>query len=540
MILAQNRLQLLNGSKLLIVVFFALTSVSCELFKPANGGNNSNNNGNTEQIDEIIVYNDNDRDNDGVIDEYDKCPDVPGLVRLEGCPEGTTDNNNGAVNNSGNTNTNNSNNSNNTGNNSSNTDNNSVSQNGNTDVPTGNGTNNSTNSGDIDIDKPSYDLKERYKVGIIMPFFAEEVSTAFTMPSQAIPGMNFYEGATLALQELSYEGVSLDVSVFDSRRSEGVIQGLIDNYTLNSMDLIIGPASSSNVELVAEQVAKKAQVPLVSLNLNSTIANENPYFIQSSPFFNSHAEATVEYIQKQYNGKKVVMIVPNSGREVSRLQVYHSANKKLSEGAITNGYSELLAEKTGSSYAFNGLSEALTYGDTTVIIAPVSNEAFANSLLRKLSVLKASKPVVVFGMPSWMGFEKIDFSVFDDCNLHVTNGSYIDHNDEKVKAFKENFFNEYGAVPTIEAYKGYDLTLYFGRMLHKYGASFIEKLNESDASLLQCRFEFEKEFTNTEAATGEFNQINHIENKYVHILRFQNYKFVLMNDKNNVFYNIDD
>lgn len=29
-----------------------------------------------------------DRDGDGILDKVDKCPDVPGLVRLEGCPEG--------------------------------------------------------------------------------------------------------------------------------------------------------------------------------------------------------------------------------------------------------------------------------------------------------------------------------------------------------------------------------------------------------------------------------------------------------------------
>ena len=530
MILAQNHRQLLNGSKFLIFIFIAGISVSCELFKPVNGGNNSNGD---DQIEEITVSTDNDWDNDGVTDEYDKCPETPGLVRLEGCPEETVDDNSVIDNNtSDNTNDNNSNN---------NSNNNSDGQNVTVDVPTNNGNSNSTvvdtgiNSSDND-----YELKERYKIGIIMPFFAEEVSNAMTMPTQAVPAMNFYEGATLALQQLSYEGVSLDVEVLDSRRSEGVVQGLIDNYTLNSMDLILGPTSTSNVQLVAEQVAKREQVPLVSLNLNSTIANENPYFIQSSPYFGSHAEATVEYVQKKYNGKRVVMIVPNNGREVSRLQFYHAANSKLSGDAVTNGFSQLIAEKVGSSYTFNGLSDALTLGDTTVVIVPVSNEMFANSLLRKLSAVKSSRPVVVFGMPSWMSFERIDFSVFNDCNLHVTNGSYIDINDEKVRLFKDNFFNEFGAVPTIEAYKGYDLTLYFGRMLHKYGTGFINKLSDSDTSLLQCRFEFEKVIASSEEGMSELGQVDYIENKYVHILRFQNYKFVLMNDKDNIFYNIDD
>lgn len=35
-----------------------------------------------------FASNDSDRDGDGILDKVDKCPDVPGPVRLEGCPEG--------------------------------------------------------------------------------------------------------------------------------------------------------------------------------------------------------------------------------------------------------------------------------------------------------------------------------------------------------------------------------------------------------------------------------------------------------------------
>jgi ABC-type branched-subunit amino acid transport system substrate-binding protein len=287
---------------------------------------------------------------------------------------------------------------------------------------------------------------------------------------------------------------------------------------------------------VAEQVAKKEEVPMVSLNLNSTLTSENPYFIQSSPYFASHAFATVDYIKQQYDGKKVIMVVPNTGKEVSRLQYYRDANRVQSGGVVTNSFTELLVEKVGSSYTFTGLTDALTYSDTTVIIAPVSNEFFANTLLRTLNAVKGSKPVVVFGMPSWMNYQNLDVGVMNSCNLHVTNGSFVNKNDEKVKAFKQSFFDEYGAAPTIEAYKGYDLTLYFGRMLYKYGTDFIDKLDQVDATLLQSTFEYERVFSETSGGEmGEDYQINYIENKYVHILRFSNYEYILMNNPNNIF-----
>ncbi|MFK7946913.1 MAG: ABC transporter substrate-binding protein [Saprospiraceae bacterium] len=565
MILAQNLLRQLSGNKIWILIFAVGIFTSCELFKPAGNGNNNNNNNTPDEIGEIGGTTNNDRDNDGVIDDYDKCPDEPGLVRLEGCPEGS--------NNSGN-NTGNTGNTGDTGKINNDRDNDGVTDkydkcpdepglirlegcpeskndNGNT---TGNNTGNT--GGNTGNDDPVSDpkgvdtttttedpvinsnLKSSYKVGILMPFFADEVSNAMTMPKQAIPGMNFYEGSLMALQQLSMEGVNLDVEVFDSRRSQGVVQGLVDNFTLNSMDLIIGPGASSNVRIVAEQVAKKEEVPMVSLNLNSTLTSDNPYFIQSSPYFSSHAAATVKYVKENYDGKKVIMVVPNGGKEMSRLQYYRNANNLQSGGVITNSFTELLAEKAGSSFSFDGLTDALTLSDTTVIIAPVSNEFFANKLLRTLSAVKGSKPVVVFGMPNWMKYQNLDVSTLERCNVHVTNGSFVNNNDENIKSFKQNFFAEYGAVPTMEAYKGYDLTLYFGRMLHKHGTDFINKLDAEDETLLQSSFNFERVFAGTaDGEMGEDFQINYIENKFVHILRFKNYQYVPMNNPNNVFSN---
>lgn len=522
MILARNLLQQLNGSKIWVFIFIVSFFVSCDLFKPISGGDvNNNNNGGTELeevtsgrkvdvdgniIEEDPVVTDNtdkgdknnkngDRDGDGVMDRVDKCPDVFGLVRLEGCPEKKDD-----------------------GNNSNNGDNEPIDPKG----------------GDIDSGgstDPISDgnLKSSYKMGIVMPFFAKEVSTASKMPGSAIQGMNFYEGSLLALQQLSAEGVNLDVEIFDSRRNDAIIQGLVDNYTLSKMDLIIGPASSKNVRIVAESVAKKERVPMVSLNLNSSLTSENPFFIQASPYFGTHALATVEYVQKKYLGKKVIMVVPEGGKEMSRLQYYHDKNQG-------ERFNEFYVQKTGNAFSFTGLTDLLTSSDTTVIIAPVSNQGFANGLLRTLNNVRGSKPVIVFGMPSWMSYQTLDVAALEGCNLHVTNGSFVNNNNEATKAFKQTFFTEYGAAPTIEAFKGYDLTLYFGRMLHKHGTGFINKLDESDATLLQSSFDFERVFeVQSDVEMGEDYKIRYHENKFVHILRFQNYQYIQMNNPNSVF-----
>ncbi|MFT5833974.1 MAG: ABC-type branched-subunit amino acid transport system substrate-binding protein [Cognaticolwellia sp.] len=512
MILARNPLQLLNGSKIWIFVVITVLFASCELFKPVSNGNN--NTTTSSELEEV--------GSDKPIKNPNTKYDVDGNPIIE---SDSGNDNNGHSNNSSNNGTGGSN----TGNNNN----------------TGDGTIENPKSDDtIKVNEPSVDIsfKYAYKVGILMPFFAREFGTAAKMPRASVQGMNFYEGSLLALQQLSIEGINLDVEVFDSRRSQGVVQGLVDNYSLSAMDLIIGPAASDNVRIVAEKVAKKDQVPMVSLNLNASIASENPYYIQASPYFSSHADATVKYIKQNYASNNVVIVVPQGGREVSRMKHYYdlfnifpNANALLSG----NNYNEFFAEKSGeASFKFEGLSDLLSVNDTTIIIAPVSDVGFVSALLRTLNSTRGSKPIVVFGMPSWMSYENLDFGVLESCNVHVTNASFVNRGDEKVKAFKQAFFTEYNMSPTIEAYKGYDLTLYFGRMLNKYGTGFISNLEDSDDKLLQTTFNFEKVYETGESSMGENYKIRCFENKFVHILRYNNFKYIPMNNEN-VFAPID-
>jgi ABC-type branched-subunit amino acid transport system substrate-binding protein len=500
MILAQNPLQLLSGSKMLAFILIIVLFNSCNLFKPVS---NNNNGTDSSELDEVI--------SDKPVRNPNTKYDVDGNP-IEDNGLGDEDNNN-----TGTTN---------------NKPNNGTGTTNNTGKPN-NGTGGTVNDpkGNIaDKTKKAVaegGLKYSYKVGILMPFFAKEVATASKMPRSSVQGMNFYEGSLLALQQLSIEGVNLDVEVFDSRRSEAIVQGLVDNFTLSSMDLIIGPASTENVEIVAEQVAKKEQVPMVTLNLNSTIATKNPYYIQASPYFESHAAATVKYIKQHYPRNKVIMVAPQNGKEVSRFQDYHNVNNS------NNRYQEFFAEEMGTaSYKFTGLTDLLSLRDTTIIIAPVSDDGFASALLRTLNAVKGSKPVVVFGMPSWMSFSNLEGGILENCNVHVTNSSFVNKNNEKVKLFKQAFFEEYGMFPTIEAYKGYDLTLYFGRMLNKYGTGFINHLETSKDELLQTSFDFERVFEPSDGTMGENYTIRCFENKFVHILRFKNFKYVSMNTEN--------
>ena len=374
-------------------------------------------------------------------------------------------------------------------------------------------------------------LKSSYDVASVMPFYTDKVAeSGGKLPTPAVRGLNFYEGALLALQQLSAEGVNLNVNVYDSKRSTAVVQGLVDNASLSNTDLVIGPASSNNLRLVADNIAKQG-TPVVSLNLNPNIAESNPYYIQASPYYASHAMAVVKHIKANYPSGNVVLMAPNEQSDINRYQYFHNANA-LAEGSLSAPrFKEYTIQSSGDRkvFKFSDIQNYLSAGDTSVVIVTTSNQDYVNSLMRTLSLSRKRYPVVVFGMPRWMGFTRIDYSYYENLNLHISTSTFIDPDNSEAQTFKRSFYKEYGMPPTTEAFKGYDLMLYFGRLLNQYGTGFLNHLDQAPGSYLHSNFAFERVFSIPQnGGEGDF-QIKQFENKYVNILRFKDYEFKKVN-----------
>ena len=172
----------------------------------------------------------------------------------------------------------------------------------------------------------------------------------------------------------------------------------------------------------------------------------------------------------------------------------------------------------------------MNLADTTVFIIPSWSETFVYSLLRKIDTAKEdpSAQTYVYGMPQWMQFERIDYSYYEKLNVRISSSTFVDPLSPQIQLFQRQFFDRFGAPPTEEAYLGYDVTLYFGRMLNKYGTKFQYSLEKDPQDMLLTRFDFERVVIPT--TTGaEFGTIQKFENKFVNMLKFQDYQFQVDN-----------
>jgi hypothetical protein len=371
-----------------------------------------------------------------------------------------------------------------------------------------------------------------YNVAIMLPFLSDRSNNGTEIDGRSNPALHFYGGVKMALDVLSSEGVKLNVTVHDTKASEVVTQSLMNSREVKTANLIVGPFIKNNVAVAAE-MAKQIGVPLVSpISPSSNVTEDNPYFIQVSPYLNTHCAAIMKHARERYRADQIVLVVRNKQAEISRLKYFQESNQAFEGTEDVERLKEFIVTDETADFNKMDVSPYLKDGDTTVFIVPSwSNESFIYSLLRKIQVAKVENEidseVFIYGMPQWMDYERISYDYYEQLHVRVSSASYINPNSENVKKFKIVYFNKYGTVPALEAFIGYDVMLYFVRMMAKYGTFFQDRLDGEPAQYLQTRFDIIREVPLSAILEEDYSKTNLFENKYVNILKFEDYYFQL-------------
>jgi hypothetical protein len=255
------------------------------------------------------------------------------------------------------------------------------------------------------------------------------------------------------------------------------------------------------------------------------MAEDNHFYIQVNPSLKSHCEAITKHIRKKHQPENVVLVALDLPEEKARFKYFQDANTLIEKGKTGKKFQELLVPEKGTNFHNIDVSKYFKPGATTVFVVPSwSNQTFIYSLLRHLlSKQSEGEDIIVYGMSMWLDFEQIDFEYYEKLRLHVSSASYINNNDERVRQFRRKYFDTYGTVPNEEAFLGYDVMLYFGKMLAKHGKGFPAKLDTSPSDVLHGRFEFNRIVLYPERHKEDLDYFDQLENTFVHILKFRDF-----------------
>lgn len=369
-----------------------------------------------------------------------------------------------------------------------------------------------------------------YKIALILPFLTDDYNSSNSeINERSNWALQFYGGAQMAFEKLEDEGARLNIAVMDSKADTRRMDTLLTSRSeLLDAHLIIGPYRKENVEKVASFAQRTGKAYVSPHSASSGIATGNPDYIQVSPTLESHCKAITRHVRQHFRPGQVVLVARDKDAETARFPYFQNENY-LIEGVRHDSvkFKEYVVEERSASFQNINLAPFLTAMDTVAFVLPSwSNETFILSFLSRLKLARQPYNYVeVYGMPQWMSYERMDYDLYEGLNVHVSSDTYIDPYDQEVQLFRRRFFDRYGIPPRDEAFLGYDVMLYFGRMIKKYGTKFQYSLEKEPQQMLHTRFDFERVVRAGRAAGQESNLIDRFENKYVNILKFEDYQF---------------
>jgi hypothetical protein len=383
--------------------------------------------------------------------------------------------------------------------------------------------------------------KLAYQVAIMMPFMSKSFtpSNGKEIPIQSIKAIEFYEGVLIALDSLKAEGVNLFVNVYDTERDTAVVQNLLNLRELQDADLIIGPLLSKNLRIVAEFAKTKKKLLVSPLNPRNDLTIDNPYFIQVNPSFDVHSKLIVNQLHKIECDRRIIrdplqknLLVLALGKDSARVASLQQSYINFKNDP--NAHIETLIPSS-PTIDVNKIKPLLQRDKLNIIVMPTTDEGFIYNSLREIQKLvdkvepRRGYQIVIVGMDRWRYFSRINFEYYESLNLHFTSDYFTTSSRRSVRSFKENYKSIYGIGTREFGFKGFDVMLYFGRMINKYGVNFQAHLWKENKIYNHTKFQIEPVYKSVVPLDGNPNEtrtpiVRGYENQYLNFIKFKEYQ----------------
>lgn len=308
--------------------------------------------------------------------------------------------------------------------------------------------------------------------------------------------LDFYSGVLMASEFIKDNGISVDLSVFDTEGDLASLNEIFNKNDLTDMDAVIGPLLSKNVELAASKLNSN-DVPVFSPLTNRNLKLTSNLF-QTLPDDQLLALAMIEYLKDHRLGKNMLLITDKT-----------STNKEVIQEAIP-GIRTLSPREAGFLYAADIQGKLIDNQENWVVMES-TNPILISNVIGLLNGIPKTYQIRLFTTAKNDSFEYDDVSNIHLSNLQFTFPSVSKSYDINEKdAFLVSYKNKYGVFPNRFAVRGFDLT--YDILLRLASADSIYESVEKDleTEYVENKFRYSKKmlsgYTNQSFYILKYNQ----------------------------------
>ncbi len=370
---------------------------------------------------------------------------------------------------------------------------------------------------------PADYIKQTYRIALLFPL---DASSGVIDNRENLRFIQYYGGVKLAGQKLEELGSKFEIDVIDTK------EGIYRSSLQKKWDLIIGPYASASSESTKNDLqtvmnfGKENQIPVVSPWYSTSKASEaNPYYIQLKPNIREHYNSIIEHVVQSGLSDQVVLVGRDNGSDIKWFDYFQQVAKAHLPKKGDRPFAEILV-KEATLVEKNDVFKSKIDAGKTVFIFPnysYNDENYLVAAMTKLLGERNNKNVTVYGMPFILDSEKIGFQFYSGLKMRLVVPDFVEKDNENVKEFTRNFYQQYKTIPAADAFEGYDVMTYLGNALIKYGKYFAPSLLKEKDYLLQTSYDVRPVY---EEGDDSFSKIQFYENKHLNIIEFRGNKFV--------------
>ena len=363
------------------------------------------------------------------------------------------------------------------------------------------------------------DTSKPVKVAVFIPLYAKGVldtisfaSDKTVFPKTVLPGLEFYNGVMMAIDSLNQDSARVEISIYDTKQTNQSLSDLMKKPELNDVGLMIAAVTNTKeLKIFGDQALAKS-IPLISATYPNYVGiSQNPYFVLLNSSFPTHLYGVYRHMQQYYSANTIIAVTKKGPTEDYIRKYISDINSTIGTFHLKIKWVNIDANNT----SITNLKSSLDSTKNNVIFVASPLESFGLNVVKMLSSNENYQTTVI-GMPTWDGIKELDNPECKNVNIvFSTPFLYYSQNQTLSSLVNKRYKEKYYSRPSNMAFRGYEVTYHFTRLLQKHRDSLVNNLTDTAFTLFN-QFKLEPVTLRKTSTTPDF-----LENKKLYFIKKQ-------------------
>ena len=324
------------------------------------------------------------------------------------------------------------------------------------------------------------------KVGVLLPLHNEN--------GDGSRMVEYYRGLLFAIDSLKQEGVSVEITTYNTKE-EANVDTILQKGELANSDIIFGPLYSkqvSSISMLSKLKGCKLVIPF-SIDTPELFSNPNLFQVYQKPVDLENRTIANFTRQSMKNGDCQYIIIDCNDTTAFRRPSFTTNLKSYCE---KEGVPFRITNVLQTDKAF---AKAFAKKKTNIVVLNSASSPKMLEVFAKLNTLREKNPKLTFrilGYTEWLMYEKFQYENFCKNDVYIPSTFYYRSNDPRVVNLenKYRFWFKQDVQISLPRFvlTGFDQGYYFLKGISKYGKSFVGSPSQKVNNPVQTPLHFSK------------------------------------------------